>query len=146
MHWKHFTKWTHYEFSSWSENFNKKLSNTTLLVSFSGRVGFYRYSSSSFTCIRIQILFNDSDCSIPSSIHSGTLFHQANISMYLYLASPSIVSSECRGLAMGNVKITVSISLVCNNDGYGSLYVGNYYTSLGPTSYFLKVHELCPST
>ena len=142
LSWKHYTKPASTTFNSWSVNFNKVKDNTSLYVMYTGMMGQYTNLAARWACLRISILFNNTQCSSPSRIASGSALYK-NYGSTLYTFSSSAVSGECTGLPSGSTAVTVKAENAC--DTSSSSYHHGYNAGMGhSTTYSLHVEELCP--
>ena len=104
--WKHYTKQSSSEFSSWSVNFNKAKDNTSLYVMYTGMMGAYTNLSGRWACLRISILFNHTQCSSPAPIASGSALWKSDTGGAGALSS-SAISGECISLPRESTAVTV---------------------------------------
>ena len=127
-------------FNSWSVNFNKVKSNTSLFVLYTGMMGTYTYLTSQWSCLRISILFNHTQCS-PTPITSGSALWKDD-SGGVHTLSSAAISGECNGLPSGSTTVTVKAENVCATAST-SYHHGDRAGMNKPTTYSLRVEEFC---
>ena len=141
--WKHYTKKATSNFNEWNNNFNKTKPNTSLYVMYTGMMGMGGHNFNQWYCLRISILFNNSQCSSPAPIRSAAINYHSNGNWWLFTLSPSAISGECIGLPSGLTTVTVKAENACYTPN-ADLRHGSKTDLTHSTTYSLRVEEYCP--